>query len=39
MAVNQYERAYRAWPILTARASARQTITYGEAPPTTWTFT
>ena len=30
MAVNQYERAYRAWPVLTARASARQTITYGE---------
>lgn len=28
--VNQYERAYRAWPILTARAAARQTITYGE---------
>jgi putative restriction endonuclease len=30
MAVNQYERAYRAWPILTAKASARQTITYSE---------
>jgi putative restriction endonuclease len=28
--VNQYERAYRAWPILTARAAARMTITYGE---------
>ena len=28
--VNQYERAYRAWPILTARAAAGTTITYGE---------
>lgn len=30
MAVNQVERASRAWPILTARAGSRQTITYGE---------
>ena len=28
--VNQYERAYRAWPILTSRAAAHETITYGE---------
>lgn len=30
MAVNQVERAYRAWPILTKRARDRSTITYGE---------
>jgi putative restriction endonuclease len=28
--VNQYERAFRTWPILTARAAERKTITYGE---------
>ncbi len=30
MAVNQVERASRAWPILTGRAARRSTITYGE---------
>jgi putative restriction endonuclease len=30
MAVNQIERAYRAWPILTGCAEQRRTITYGE---------
>lgn len=30
MAVNQVERASRAWPILTGRAAKRSTITYGE---------
>lgn len=30
MAVNQVERASRAWPILTRRAQQRSTITYGE---------
>ncbi|WP_051911557.1 HNH endonuclease [Methylomicrobium agile] len=30
MAVNQLERAARAWPILTSRAEKRTTITYGE---------
>ena len=30
MAVNQLERAARAWPILTSRAVKRTTITYGE---------
>ena len=28
--VNQYERSFRAWPILTARAALKSTITYGE---------
>lgn len=28
--VNQFERAYRAWPVLTDRAAQRRTITYGE---------
>jgi putative restriction endonuclease len=28
--VNQYERAFRAWPILTATAAKRSTITYAE---------
>jgi putative restriction endonuclease len=28
--VNQYERAFRAWPILTAAAAKRSTITYAE---------
>jgi|TARA_R100000656_G_scaffold109232_1_gene81262 putative restriction endonuclease len=30
VAVNQVERAYRAWPILTKLAGNRSTITYGE---------
>lgn len=30
MAVNQVERACRAWPILAKRAASRSTITYGE---------
>lgn len=30
MAVNQVERAYRAWPVLTAAARRGNTITYGE---------
>jgi hypothetical protein len=30
VAVNQVERASRAWPILTDRAKKRSTITYGE---------
>lgn len=30
MAVNQVERAYRAWPMLIKRAENRTTITYGE---------
>ncbi|MDD2462506.1 MAG: HNH endonuclease [Desulfobulbus sp.] len=30
MTVNQAERAFRAWPILTKRAGAGKTITYGE---------
>jgi putative restriction endonuclease len=30
MAVNQYERAYRAWPLLTARAFERSKVTYSE---------
>lgn len=30
MIVNQAERAYRAWPILTTRAAEGKTITYGE---------
>lgn len=30
MAVNQVERAFRAWPILTKRAKDQSTITYGE---------
>lgn len=30
MAVNQVERAFRAWPILTACANQRKTITYGQ---------
>lgn len=30
MAVNQAERAFRAWKVLTQRAAARETITYGE---------
>lgn len=28
--VNQYKRAYLAWPILTAAASLRGTVTYKE---------
>jgi hypothetical protein len=28
--VNQYERAFRAWPLLTARASQRSKVTYAE---------
>jgi putative restriction endonuclease len=30
MSINQAERAYRAWPILTRRAAEGKTITYGE---------
>ncbi|GLQ72712.1 HNH endonuclease [Vibrio penaeicida] len=30
MAINQVERAYKAWPILAQRARARKTITYKE---------
>lgn len=30
MAINQAERAYRAWPVLTATAERHETITYGE---------
>ncbi len=30
MTLNQAERAYRAWPILTKRAADKTTITYGE---------
>jgi putative restriction endonuclease len=30
VAVNQVERAFRAWPVLTNRARNRSTITYGE---------
>lgn len=30
MTINQAERAYRAWPILTKRATEGRTITYGE---------
>lgn len=30
MTINQAERAYRAWPILTNRAAEGRTITYGE---------
>ncbi|BBI60192.1 hypothetical protein HSBAA_14980 [Vreelandella sulfidaeris] len=30
MAVNQVERAFRAWPVLTGVAKQRGTITYGE---------
>ena len=30
MTINQAERAFRAWPILTKRASEGKTITYGE---------
>jgi len=30
VSVNQVERAFRAWPILTQRAKDRSTITYGE---------
>ena len=30
MPINHYERAFRAWPVLTGRAAERSTITYGE---------
>lgn len=30
MSINQYERAFRAWPLLTTRASQRSKVTYAE---------
>jgi hypothetical protein len=30
MPVNQYERAFRAWPLLTTRASEELKVTYSE---------